>query len=162
MWIHIGNEGKSDDVFMSDNKFREGTNKQKVTQLIWTPFLQQKFLQALELLGEGRIASLFVSCSQHLDLRQVVDYYLWCQFCFSRDSKDDTANHECKLCWPQSSFCSSSGTCILFLLIKVIYTSHITRTITSWYRLVLWIQVYLIVHQIFLSETPKKDGEGTT
>ncbi|KAG2571331.1 hypothetical protein PVAP13_7KG077365 [Panicum virgatum] len=48
-----GIEGKSDDVFKSDNKFRESANKQKVTQLLWTPFLQQKFLQALELLGEA-------------------------------------------------------------------------------------------------------------
>ena len=61
MWIHyIGIEGKRDDVFKSDNKFRESANKQKVTQLLWTPFLQQKFLQALELLGEGRVVSICV------------------------------------------------------------------------------------------------------
>ncbi|PUZ46646.1 hypothetical protein GQ55_7G098200 [Panicum hallii var. hallii] len=51
--IFQGIEGKKDDVFKSDNEFREGANKQKVTQLMWTPFLQQKFLQALELLGEA-------------------------------------------------------------------------------------------------------------
>jgi hypothetical protein len=27
---------------------------------MWTPFLQQKFLQALELLGEGRMASVCI------------------------------------------------------------------------------------------------------
>jgi len=158
MWIHIGIEAKTDDVFESENKLREG--KKKVAHLMWTPFLQKKFLYALELLGEGRIASLFVSCSQHLDLRQVVDYYLWCQFCFSRDSKDDTANHECKLCWPQSSFCSSSGTCILFL--SILYAHNITWAIMSSYRLSLWIAILLIVRQMFLSETPKEGRERIT
>jgi hypothetical protein len=52
--IHIGIEGKM------GNPFGEGT-KQKATHLMWTPFLQRKFLQAVELLGEGTI-SLFVSC----------------------------------------------------------------------------------------------------
>ncbi|RLM75006.1 hypothetical protein C2845_PM15G04640 [Panicum miliaceum] len=49
----ISIEGKRDDVFKSDNNFREGANKQKATQLMWTPFLQKKFLEALELLGEA-------------------------------------------------------------------------------------------------------------
>ena len=56
MWIHIGIEAKTDDVFESENKFIEG--KKKVAHLMWTPFLQKKFLYALELLGEGTIISI--------------------------------------------------------------------------------------------------------
>ncbi|KAJ1270453.1 hypothetical protein BS78_06G053100 [Paspalum vaginatum] len=45
-------EGKTDGGFKSQPKFGEGSSKQKAA-LMWTPFLQRKFLQALELLGEG-------------------------------------------------------------------------------------------------------------
>ncbi|CAL5028120.1 unnamed protein product [Urochloa decumbens] len=51
-----GIQGKRDAVFNSKNKYREGASKQKVSQLMWTPFLQKKFLQALELLGEAATA----------------------------------------------------------------------------------------------------------
>ncbi|CAL5032870.1 unnamed protein product [Urochloa decumbens] len=51
-----GIEDKRDAVFNSKNKYREGASTQKVTQLMWTPFLQKKFLQALELLGEAATA----------------------------------------------------------------------------------------------------------
>ncbi|OEL16759.1 Two-component response regulator ORR29 [Dichanthelium oligosanthes] len=49
----ISIEGKSDHIFKSENKFGEFTNKQKATQLMWTPSLERKFLQARELLGEA-------------------------------------------------------------------------------------------------------------
>jgi hypothetical protein len=42
------------------NAFGEGT-KHKASHLMWTPFLQRKFLQAVELLGEGKM-SLFLLC----------------------------------------------------------------------------------------------------
>ncbi|CAL5032872.1 unnamed protein product [Urochloa decumbens] len=48
-----GIEGRRDDVYKDEKKFRDSANKQTVTQLIWTPFLQRKFLEALELLGEA-------------------------------------------------------------------------------------------------------------
>jgi hypothetical protein len=35
------------------NKCGEGTSSKKSAHLIWTPFLQNKFLQAVELLGDG-------------------------------------------------------------------------------------------------------------
>ncbi|PVH35125.1 hypothetical protein PAHAL_7G110000 [Panicum hallii] len=50
-YLFQGIEPKNDDVFESENKFGEG--KRKVAHLMWTPFLQKKFLQALELLGEA-------------------------------------------------------------------------------------------------------------
>ncbi|CAL5017635.1 unnamed protein product [Urochloa decumbens] len=52
-YLFQGIEGRRDDVYQSEKKFTEGANKQKVTQLMWTPFLQRKFLEALELLGEA-------------------------------------------------------------------------------------------------------------
>nr|TKW03731.1 hypothetical protein SEVIR_7G061500v2 [Setaria viridis] len=52
-YLFQGIEGEWDDVFKSEKRLRGGANKQKVTQLMWTPFLQRKFLQALELLGKA-------------------------------------------------------------------------------------------------------------
>ncbi|CAN6227673.1 unnamed protein product [Urochloa humidicola] len=52
-YLFQGIEETRDDVYEIEKNIREGANKQKVTQLMWTPFLQRKFLEALELLGEA-------------------------------------------------------------------------------------------------------------
>ncbi|CAN6270595.1 unnamed protein product [Urochloa humidicola] len=52
-YLFQGIEETKDDVYNSEKNIRDSADKQKVTQLMWTPFLQRKFLEALELLGEA-------------------------------------------------------------------------------------------------------------
>lgn len=62
--MHVGIKGTIGDENCSSNeeleksvkKTGEGTSTQKTAHLMWTPFLQRKFVHAVELLGKGTIS----------------------------------------------------------------------------------------------------------